>query len=250
MAKPISIITATYNSARTVTDTLHCIQHQDYPAIEHIIVDGQSSDDTLKIVGQFSHVTKIISEKDGGIYDAMNKGIALASGEIIGILNSDDIYTNKFVLSKVASVFEDEKVDGCYADLQYVHYNDINKVVRTWRSGACRPGSFHKGWMPPHPTLFLRRHVYAEAGIFNTSLKSAADYELMLRIFVKHSFHIHYLPEFIVKMRTGGLSNASFQHRIRANREDRKAWEINGLRPGAFTLYLKPIRKIVQFKIL
>lgn len=231
-------------------DTLHCIQQQDYPAIEHIIVDGQSSDNTLEIVKQFSHVARIISEKDGGIYEAMNKGIAMASGEIIGILNSDDIYTNKFVLSKIASVFEDGKVDGCYADLQYVHCNDLNKVVRTWRSGFCRAGSFHQGWMPPHPTLFLRRRVYTEAGIFNTSLKSAADYELMLRIFVKHSFHMQYLPEFIVKMRTGGLSNASFKHRIRANREDRKAWEINGLRPGALTLYLKPIRKIIQFKLL
>ncbi len=250
MALPISIITATYNSAKTVKDTLLCIQHQDYPAIEHIIVDGKSSDNTLEIVRQFSHVAKIISEKDGGIYDAMNKGIGEATGEIIGILNSDDIYTNQLVLSKVAKVFEDSKVDGCYADLQYVHFNDLNKVVRTWRSGVCRPASFHQGWMPPHPTLFLRRNVYTEAGIFNTSLKSAADYEFMLRIFVKHSFHIQYLPEFIVKMRTGGLSNASFKHRIRANREDRKAWEINGLRPGAITLYLKPIRKIIQFKIL
>jgi glycosyltransferase involved in cell wall biosynthesis len=243
----ISIITATYNSAVTIKDTLECILHQDYPFIEHIIVDGFSSDNTLQIVRGFPHVSKIISEKDKGIYDAMNKGIAAANGEIIGILNSDDIYSNSFVLSKIASVFKEDKVDACYADLQYVHPRDTNKIIRTWRSGNYKPLSFYKGWMPPHPTLFVRRRVYEEAGNFNISLKSAADYEFMLRIFVKHSFQVRYIPEFIVKMRTGGISNASFKHRIEANKEDRKAWKLNGLRPGFLTLYLKPMRKINQF---
>jgi glycosyltransferase len=177
----------------------------------------------------------------------MNKGIEAAKGEIIGILNSDDIYSNSFVLSKIASVFEDQGVDACYADLQYVHPKDFNKIIRTWRSGKCSPSSFYKGWMPPHPTLFVRRRVYEEAGNFNITLKSAADYEFMLRLFVKHNFHVRYLPEFIVKMRTGGISNASFRHRMEANREDRKAWKLNGLRPGFLTLYLKPMRKITQF---
>ncbi len=243
----ISIITATYNSAATIADTLSCISEQEGADIEHIIVDGRSTDNTLNIVARFPHVARVISEKDDGIYDAMNKGIAAATGEVIGILNSDDIYANKFVLSKIAAIFENDNVDVCYADLQYVQQHDVNKVIRTWKSGKYKPGYFHLGWMPPHPTVFVRRNVYEITGLFNTSLKSAADYELMLRIFVKHRFNIHYLPEFIVKMRTGGISNASFAHRILANKEDRRAWKLNGLQPGFFTLYLKPIRKITQF---
>lgn len=247
MAALISIITATYNSAATVRDTLVSIREQQYPATEHIIVDGLSADNTLEIINEFPHVAKVISEKDEGIYDAMNKGIAACNGEVIGILNSDDIYSSKFVLSKIAAIFENGEVDVCYADLQYVQQHDLNKVIRTWKSGYYKPGLFHLGWMPPHPTVFVRRRVYETTGYFNTSLKSAADYELMLRIFVKHKFNIHYLPEFIVKMRAGGISNASFAHRILANKEDRRAWKINDLRPGFFTLYLKPIRKITQF---
>jgi len=243
----VSIITATFNSSTTIKDTLTCIRQQDYHAIEHIIVDGSSTDDTLKIIGQFPHVAKIISEKDEGIYDAMNKGIAAASGEIIGILNSDDVYVHESVLSKIVSVFENDAIDVCYADLLYVQQHDLNKVVRTWKSGIYKPVSFHRGWMPPHPTVFVRRRVYDQVGHFNTSLKSAADYELMLRIFVKYNFNIHYIPEFIVKMRIGGISNASFRNRVTANKEDRKAWKINDLHPRFFTLYLKPIRKLTQF---
>ena len=243
----VSVITATFNSSTTIKDTLTCIRQQDYHAIEHIIVDGSSTDDTLKIIGQFPHVAKIISEKDEGIYDAMNKGIAAASGEIIGILNSDDVYVHESVLSKIVSVFENDEIDVCYADLLYVQQHDLNKVVRTWKSGIYKPVSFHRGWMPPHPTVFVRRRVYDQVGHFNTSLKSAADYELMLRIFVKYNFNIHYIPEFIVKMRIGGISNASFRNRVTANKEDRKAWKINDLHPRFFTLYLKPIRKLTQF---
>jgi glycosyltransferase len=243
----ISIITATYNSAATIADTLTCVSEQDGVDIEHIIIDGQSTDDTLKIVSRFPHVAKVISEKDTGIYDAMNKGIAASTGEVIGILNSDDVYASNFVLSKIAAIFENDQTDVCYADLQYVQRHNLNRVIRTWKSGHYKPGYFHLGWMPPHPTVFVRKRVYEETGHFNTSLKSAADYELMLRIFVKYRFNIHYLPEFIVKMRTGGVSNASFFHRILANKEDRKAWKLNDLRPGIFTLYLKPIRKLTQF---
>src|SRR5882724_5341375 len=149
----VSIITATFNSEATIRNTMNCIREQDYPDIEHIIVDGLSQDETLKIVGSFSHVAKVISEKDTGIYDAMNKGISLAGGEIIGILNSDDIYVDDHVISTIASVFENDKVDLCYADLQYVQHQNINKVVRTWRSGHFSKRSFYLGWMPPHPTV-------------------------------------------------------------------------------------------------
>lgn len=243
----ISIITTTFNSAGTVKDTLECISQQTHSNIEHIIIDGLSKDNTLDIVKSFPHVKTIISEKDKGIYDAMNKGLSIASGEVIGILNSDDVYVDKNVLAKVADIFASKNVDVCYADLQYVHQQDLGKVVRTWKSGKFRPRSFYRGWMPPHPTVFVRRNVYDKVGTFNLALKSAADYELMLRIFVKNHFQIQYLPEIIVKMRAGGMSNASFFHRIRANKEDREAWRINGLQPRFYTLYLKPIRKITQF---
>ncbi len=245
----VSIITATYNSAATVSDTLTCVQQQDYPDIEHIIIDGGSKDDTLKIVDRFSHVAKIISEKDDGIYDAMNKGISFATGEIIGILNSDDVYSNNHVISEVVSAFENDAVDVCYADLQYVQQNDTSKVVRTWKSGKFSEKSFYWGWMPPHPTLFVRKSVYTKTGTFNTLLKFSADYEMMLRILVKYKMYACYIPQVIVMMRAGGISNASVSNRVKANKEDRLAWRLNGLKPYFFTLYLKPIRKVFQFLI-
>ena len=245
----ISVITATYNSAATVRDTLNSIANQDYPDIEHIIVDGASKDNTLQIVKEFPHVSNVLSEKDNGIYDAMNKGIRLASGEIVGILNSDDLYISDEVLSKVASVFEDRSIDAVYGDLQYVQSHDTNAITRTWKAGVFKKKYFYYGWMPPHPTFFVRRRVYEKVGLFNTSLRSAADYELMLRLLLKHGIRVKYIPEVLVKMRTGGMSNASFQNRMKANKEDRLAWKLNDLHPYFFTLYLKPLRKVFQFKI-
>ena len=245
----ISVITATYNSAATVKDTLTSIRQQDYPDIEHIIVDGRSTDNTLAIVAGFPHVGKIISEKDNGIYDAMNKGIRLATGDVIGILNSDDIYIDPSVLSTVALAFSDPAVMTVYADLQYVHPDDLARVKRTWITGAFKKKSFYYGWMPPHPTFFVRKEVYDQAGLFNTDLHSAADYELMLRILLKYGLPAYYIPRVIVKMRAGGVSNASLRNRLRANKEDRLAWKLNGLKPYFFTLYLKPLRKIAQFII-
>ena len=243
----ISIITVSYNSAITIRDTLNCIASQDYPYIEHIIIDGQSSDETLEIVKEFPHVSKIISEKDRGLYDAMNKGIKAATGDVIGILNSDDVYAHSSVLSNVMRLFEIVETDSIYGDLQYVKADNITKVVRTWQSGKFKRSNFYYGWMPPHPTFFVRREVYDKTGLFTTSLRSAADYELMLRVLVKHSCSTAYLPEVLVKMRAGGLSNASLKHRMKANKEDRQAWKLNGLTPYFFTLYFKPLRKILQF---
>jgi glycosyltransferase involved in cell wall biosynthesis len=245
----ISIVTATYNSAATIRDTLTSIQAQDHPDIEHIIVDGGSTDGTLDIVDDFPHVAKLISGKDEGIYDAMNKGISVATGQVVGILNSDDIYTDATVLTTVSTVFADPAVMTTFADLQYVHFDDLNRVKRTWITGPLHKKSFYYGWMPPHPTFFVRREVYDRAGLFNTELHSAADYEIMLRILVKHGFSSRYIPRVIVKMRVGGVSNASLRNRLRANREDRLAWKINDLKPYFFTLYIKPIRKISQFLI-
>ena len=244
-----SIITATYNSAGTVLDTLNSVQRQSHSDIEHIIVDGGSTDNTLEIVSRFEHVARRISEKDKGIYDAMNKGISMASGEVVGILNSDDLYVNSEVIARVAKEFSDPNIQATYADLQYVQQNDLNKIVRTWKTGVFNRRNFYYGWMPPHPTFFVRKEVYHKVGLFDISLQSAADYEMMLRILLKHEMQSKYIPEVIVKMRSGGISNASFKNRLNANREDRLAWKKNGLQPYFFTLYAKPIRKISQFLI-
>lgn len=243
----ISIITASFNSAGTIRDTLQSVAKQDYQPVEHIIIDGLSRDNTLAIVGEFPHVARVVSEKDNGIYDAMNKGVQLASGEVVGILNSDDFYNSPEVLSRVMAAFQDPSVDVVYGDLQYVKQNDVYVVTRHWRSGQYKKKYFYYGWMPPHPTFFVRRRIYDEVGLFNTDLRSAADYEIMLRILVRYNARASYVPHVLVKMRAGGMSNASFKNRLRANREDRKAWDLNELKPFFFTTWLKPMRKIIQF---
>ena len=248
MTASISIITATYNSATTVRDCLDSIRDQEVSA-EHIIIDGVSRDQTLKIVRSYPHVGKIISEPDSGIYDAMNKGIEATSGEVIGILNSDDFYADNEALKQVAELFSDPAVETSYGDLHYVDVVNANKVVRNWKSGPYRRSAFYWGWMPPHPTFFVRRSVYERFGIFNIALGSAADYELMLRFLLKHQVNSVYLPRVLVKMRTGGASNNSLQSRWKANRMDRLAWTVNGLKPYPWTTYLKPISKIKQFLV-
>lgn len=243
----LSIITATYNSASTIHDTLTCIQQQDYANVEHIIMDGLSKDNTLDIVKTFPHVSKIVSEKDKGIYDAMNKGILCATGDVIGILNSDDIYVSKEVLSLVAKAFEDPAVQATYANLEFVLRDDLHKVVRRWKAGSYSKKSFYYGWMPPHPTFFVRKEVYEKVGLFNTDLGSAADYELMLRILLKNGIPATYINHVLIKMRVGGVSTASLSNRLKANQKDRLAWKVNGLQPNFYTLYLKPLRKLGQF---
>lgn len=243
----ISVITATYNSAATVRDTLSCIAGQTHTDVEHIIVDGLSKDSTLEIVKEFPHIARVESGKDNGIYDAMNKGVQLATGDVIGILNSDDFYTGSTVLAKVAAAFADPSVEAVYGDLQYVKQDDVSTVIRTWKAGQYKKKHFHYGWMPPHPTFFVRKEMYRKAGLFNTTLRSSADYELMLRMMVKHNANVRYIPEVLVKMRDGGMSNASLGNRLRANREDAEAWKLNGLKPYFFTRWLKPLRKVYQF---
>ena len=248
MTKPkITIITAGYNSAATIRDTLQCIASQTYSNIEHIIIDGASKDDTLKIVSEFPHVAKIVSESDQGIYDAMNKGIQLATGDIIGILNSDDFYSNNRTLKIVAETFLENDVKSCYADLQYVDEKDTSRVIRNWKSGDFKRTNFLRGWMPPHPTFFVKKELYKKYGCFDLELNSAADYELMLRFLYKNKVSTKYIPIVLVKMRTGGQSNASIKNRLRANQEDKLAWKKNGLQPKFYTTFLKPIRKINQY---
>ena len=245
----ISIITVSRNSAGTLKDTIDSVQCQGYGDLEHILVDGASTDKTTGIIKSHPHIQKWLSEKDNGLYDAMNKGLQMAEGDIIGILNSDDIYADDTILKKVAAVFNDPNIHCVYGDLQYVQQHNLKKVIRTWKAGKFIHKNFLYGWMPPHPTFFVRKEVYDKVGLFNTELKSASDYEMMLRILYKHNFAVAYIPEVLVKMRSGGISNASLRNRYRANREDAKAWKLNNKRPHFFTLYLKPLRKIPQYLI-
>ena len=243
----ISIITATLNVSETIENCLKSIATQSYD-IEHIIIDGVSTDNTAHIIDEYTgHPVKFVSQPDLGIYDAMNKGIAMATGEVVGILNADDFYASDDVLAKVAAVFSDPKVDACYGDLKYVDEHDVAKTVRYWKSGDYNRNKFHSGWMPPHPTFFVRRSVYEKYGVFNLDLGTAADYELMLRLLLKHEINAVYIPEVLVHMRTGGKSNVSFSNRLKANRMDRRAWSINGLKPCLWTIPLKPLRKIPQW---
>lgn len=243
----VSIITPALNSATTIAHTLQSVAEQEYPRIQHIIVDGGSRDQTVEIVKQFSHVAHLVSEPDLGIYSAMNKGILLAEGEIIGILNSDDFYANKAVISKVVEYFEASSAETLYGDLDFVHPKNINQIVRVWRSGRFKSHLFLFGWMPPHPTFFVRRNVYKRYGLFDINLRFSADYEFMLRLLYKWRVSTTYLPEVLVKMRAGGQSNTSLRIRLKANKEDQIAWKINALKPYFFTHWLKPLRKVPQF---
>ena len=246
--KKISIITTTYNSASTIEDTIQSVIEQDYQNIEYIIVDGLSSDNTLEIVNNYkSKIFKLISEKDSGIYDALNKGINAASGDIIALLHSDDFFIDKSVITKVVKAFEETNADSVYGDLYYVAKNNTTKIVRKWISGKYKHGMFLNGWMPPHPAFFVKKSCYEKYGAFNLNFKSAADYELMLRFLHKHKISTTYINEYLVKMRAGGQSNASVKNRVKANQEDRAAWTVNGLIPRFYTLTFKPLRKIIQF---
>ena len=243
-----SIITVVRNAEGTIRDTIQSVLSQSHPHIEYIVIDGASEDDTLKVIGDFrGSIDLLLSEPDSGLYDAMNKAISKASGDVIGILNADDIFERKEVLEKVNSLFEKSGALGVYGDLVYVARDDLTSVHRYWKSGIPDRKKFLWGWMPPHPSLFIKKEVFNRFGNYNTSLRSAADYELMLRIIYKHQIKLAYLPEIVTRMRTGGLSNKHWGSRIRANREDRKAWEMNGLTPYFFTTILKPLRKIPQY---
>ncbi|MEZ0609195.1 glycosyltransferase family 2 protein [Fibrella sp. WM1] len=244
----VSIITVVYNGADTIAEAIDSVLAQTYPTIEYIVVDGGSTDGTQAIVaGYGDRISRFVSEPDEGLYDAMNKGIRLATGDVIGILNADDLYRHPDVISRVVDTFEQSGADAVYADLVYAERTNPDRVTRYWQAGDYTPGAFLRGWMPPHPTFFVRAALYRQYGYFSTELRSAADYELMLRLIHKHQILVAYLKEVTVVMRTGGVSNSSVQNRIRANREDRLAWQLNQLKPNWFTLWLKPLRKIGQF---
>ena len=242
-----TIITATFNSADTLTSCLDSVKGQSVE-VEHVLIDGGSNDETLKITDRYQdHLTSVVSEPDQGIYDAMNKGIRLATGDLIGILNADDFYPENDVLAQVAAVFSDPMVQACYGDLVYVDSQDTDKITRHWRAGSFDRSKMYWGWMPPHPTFFVRTDVYRQYGLFDLDLGTAADYEIMLRFLQKHQINVAYIPRVLVHMRTGGVSNATLYNRLAANRMDRKAWAVNDLRPYPWTLALKPLRKVGQW---
>jgi len=249
----ISVITVCYNAASTLRDAVESVLGQVADAeapfeLEYIVVDGASTDGTLDLLAPYrERIATLISEPDQGLYDAMNKGMKAATGDVVAILNADDVYASTDVLARIAATFRDSGAEAVYGDLHYVSADDLSQVTRRWKAGAYAPGAFRRGWMPPHPALFVHRACYQRWGLFTLALRSAADYELMLRFIHRHSMTLAYLPETLVLMRAGGVSNASLKHRIRAHREDWKAWRMNGFHPSPFTLLAKPLRKLPQF---
>ncbi|MFC1690031.1 glycosyltransferase family 2 protein [Pseudomonadota bacterium] len=242
----ISIISPSLNSVDYIADCIRSVAEQGY-AVEHLVIDGQSSDGTTDIIRASGADVQIIKEPAAGIYAAVNTGILASSGDIIGILHADDFYASPGVLERVASVFQDSSVDACYGDLCYVDASEPARVVRFWRAGDYQTRRFLHGWMPPHPTFFLRRKIYEQFGLYRNDLGTAADYELMVRVLVRHGVNATYVPQVLVHMRTGGSSNASWRARIAANRMDRRAWQVNGLNPYPWTTLAKPLRKVGQW---
>lgn len=235
------------NNAGTIRDCIESVQKQTVSA-QHIFIDGVSIDGSLELIKKLAPRNSIIiSEPDKSEYDAMNKGLALADGDIVGILNADDFYAHDKVLGKVLNVFLDPEIGACYGDLVYIDQLVVQKVKRYWKSGDYRKERFYSGWMPPHPTFFLRRQLLEKYGYYRLDFSSAADYEFMLRYLLKYQVKAVYIPEVLVKMRIGGKSNLSLRQRLIANRFDRKAWEVHGLKPRPWTLFLKPLSKIGQY---
>ena len=241
----VSVITAVFNGAKTIQDCIKSVSGQIYPNIEHIIIDGGSTDGTLEVIKRYTEKrVNIVSEPDNGIYDALNKGIRQASGEVIGLLHSDDFYAHDRVIEKVADIFMKYNIDSCYGDLQYVDKNNPDKVIRYWKSSQYRHGKFKYGWMPPHSTFFVKKEIYNKYGYFNTNFKIAADYELMLRFLEKHKISTYYTPEVFIKMRIGGTSNRNIKNLIIKSNEDYRAWKVNNLNGGFYTILLKNLCKI------
>ncbi len=243
----ISVITVSYNSSATISDTLTSVRNQSYENVEHILVDGASTDNTLEVIKLFPHVAKILSEPDKGLYDAMNKGIAMATGDVIGILNSDDIFVSKNILQQVADAFQNNPGKMVlYGDISYFNTNDMDKVVRYYKTKPYYPRFFEQGNMPPHPSLFIKKIVYDTIGTYKAYYKICADQEFMIRLLKVHSYASIYLDFPIVKMRLGGLSNKGIKSYIFNTVELIKAWNDNGLNYSFYLFLIRPIKKIRQ----
>lgn len=243
----ISIITAVYNREHTIGQAIDSVARQTHPDLEHLIIDGASTDGTLAAVSRHGHARmQVHSGPDSGIYDALNKGMALAGGEVLGLVHSDDFLAHDRVLAQVARAFADPAVDAVYGDLDYVAAHDAARIVRHWKSGSYHRGKLGWGWMPPHPALFLRRRVIDRHGVYDTSYRIAADYDAILRWFGHGAIRPCYIPEVLVKMRVGGESNRSLSRVLRKSREDYRALRANGI-GGAGALIAKNLTKLPQF---
>jgi len=244
----ISLITVCHNAEKTVSQTIQSVINQSFKNIEYIIIDGASADNTTQIINLYKqHVNIFLSEPDSGIYDAMNKGIKLASGDIIGMLNADDSFADNDVLTAVAETYHRQKARIIYGDLNFV--NPDGKVVRKWKSGQYSSTSFNWGWMPPHPTFYCERALFSEYGAYSLEYGTAGDYELMLRFMHLNKVNAFYLKKVLINMKVGGVSNRSFHNRLKGLFFDFRAMADNRILLPAFTLMLKPLRKINQFFI-
>ncbi|ANP63466.1 glycosyltransferase family 2 protein [Vibrio alginolyticus] len=243
----VSIITATYNSSETIIDTLKSLEQQSYPDIEYIIVDGASKDNTLEVVRQnCTRVSTIISEPDKGIYDALNKGIQAATGDVIGFLHSDDLFAYPDAVADMIATMEKNQSQAAYADLAYVSKEDTDKMVRLWTSGDYQRNKMLSGWMPPHPTFYMKRELYLSLGHFDLGFKIAADYDSLLRYLWSNNVSMSYLPKVLIKMRVGGASNRSLSNIYKKTCEDIQALKNNNVFwPKA--IFIKNFSKIPQF---
>ncbi|MBS1490496.1 MAG: glycosyltransferase [Bacteroidetes bacterium] len=245
----LSILTVSYNSARTILSTFQSIRAQTYPAIEYIVVDGNSTDGTVDIIqANRDLIQKYLIEPDRGIYDAMNKAIGLATGEVVGILNSDDFYADETILEKVAHAFGDPSVDAVFGNLVFVDSNNLSKIVRTYSSAHWNPRKFAWGFMPAHPTFFVRRKYYEQLGLFKTDYKIAADYELLIRFLAVHQLKYQYLPLKMVVMRKGGVSSKNLKSNFILNNEIMRGCRENGIYTNAFMVYSKYFRKLFELR--
>lgn len=240
-------MTIVYNRAPFIHGALESTAAQTHPQFEHIVQDGGSTDGTLDLIEQHGHdKIDLQSAPDSGLYDALNKGIERATGDVIGVMHSDDLFADDQVLTRVAKMMTDPAIDGVYGDLDYVAAGDTTKIIRKWRSGDYDPAKLRRGWMPPHPTLYLRREVFETFGVYDTSYRIAADYDAMLRYLIKGRINLAYIPEVLVKMRIGGESNRSISKIILKSREDYRAIRSNGA-GGIGTLAMKNLSKVTQF---
>ncbi len=243
----ISVVTATYCCERTIGDCLDSVATQTHDDVQHVVIDGASRDGTIAAIERRrGRIDTFLSEPDGGIYDALNKGIARCNGEVVGFLHSDDVYNDERVLERVAKAFADPRVEACYGDLVYVSATDPRRVTRYWRSGEYSPARLAWGWMPPHPAFFARRSSYARLGPFDTRLRIAADYDAMSGILQGLQGHAVYLPEVLVRMRNGGVSNRSLANILRKSAEDYRVIRRRKL-GGIGTLVGKNLSKLDQW---
>lgn len=247
MAPKVSIITVVFNGERYLEGCILSVLQQDYLNIEYLIIDGGSSDGSLQIAQKYeTHLAQLISEPDNGMYDAINKGIKLATGDIIGLLHADDFFADNQVISEIIKRFEETKADAVYGDLDYVDSKSL-QVTRRWRSHQYRHADFKLGWMPAHPSLYIKKHIYDRFGGYSLNFGSAADYELMVRLLFKERIKAFYLPKLMIKMRTGGQSNATFNDRLLALRHDYAAARTNHIPMAWIAVILKKFRKVKQF---